>query len=330
MAEAGVQRTDNPLHDIKGVYDVLRERDLVGELRKLQGGDSLRSAFALALDWGLVVLSWVAVLVFGWWVVPAALLLSGTRQRALGNLLHEAGHKMLLPQPRWNDRVADLLIGIPFASPLRLYRAGHASHHAHLGLEEADPDLIHSEDDLSKGSWRLFAKHTASLHMLKVNMLGHLPRLSGRELGAFLLWWGVALGALGLATGIGGAGLFLALWLSARLLVFHPVTTFREISDHVGLEPGSVIGFTRNSPSLPVMGFFFHPHHNNYHLTHHLAPKVPFHRLAKAHRIFMEVPAYAHAHHCDRYFTGRRSLVGCWVRRCLDWPRRQLLGRSGA
>ena len=58
-------------------------------------------------------------------------------------------------------------------------------------------------------------------------------------------WWAGALALVALAFGAGNALAFFALWVAARALVFHPITAFREISDHVGLHPGTLIGFAR-------------------------------------------------------------------------------------
>lgn len=314
---------NDPLYDIKEVYDVLREHGRIDDVRSLQGAAPLQSIASLSFDWGLIALCWWAVVLWGWWALPPAVLLIGARQRALGNLLHDGGHKILFPDPEWNDRLANLLIGIPSLSPVSDYRDTHLRHHVRLGVEHEDPDLIHDEADLTGSPWRLLAKHLFSLRMLRVNLFGHLGSMSNRDLANVIAWWVTVVGGLALLAGPAEAGIFFGTWWLARLLVFHPITTFREISDHVGLEPGSTIGFTRNSPHRPILGFFLHPHANNYHLTHHLAPRVPFHRLHRAHEVFMSVPAYAEAHHCDRYFTGSRSLIGCWVRRCADWTRRQ-------
>jgi fatty acid desaturase len=306
-----------PLHDIKGVYEELRRQGLLDRLRALQGPVLRQSVAALAFDWGLILASWALVFWISPWFVPLAVLLMGSRQRALGNLLHDAGHKMLFPNPGRADGLANLFLGYPLWSPVSFYRDQHGKHHTHLGLEELDPDLIHAEEDLQGSSWELFLRHTLDGAMFRSNLVAHLPRMTGRELLRTALWWGVFLGVLFLVSGGAGVLLFAGLWMVSRATVFHAITTFREISDHVGLTPGSVLGFTRNSPHLPFLSFFLHPHQNNYHLTHHLAPKVPFHRLHAAHEIFMAVPEYARAHHCDRYFAGGRSVVACWVRRCL-------------
>ncbi len=157
--------------------------------------------------------------------------------------------------------------------------------------------------------------------MFLTDLLGNWGSLHARERVAAAAWWGLLLGALALGAGPAGALVFAVLWVISRATVFHAITVFREISDHVGLEPGSVLGFTRNSPHQPVLSFFLHPHENNYHLTHHLAPTVPFYRLRQAHEIFMQVPEYAAAHQCDSYFSGHRSVIACWLRSCLRWHR---------
>lgn len=312
-----VAASAGPLHDIKGVYEELRRQGLLDRLRALQGPVLYRSIAALAFDWGLILVSWLLVVRVSPWFAPLAVLLIGCRQRALGNLLHDAGHKVLFASPKHADALSNLFLGYPLWSPVHRYRDLHGKHHTHLGVEELDPDLIHAEEDLQGTSWQLFLRHSFDWAMFKGNLVAHLPKMGGRALAMTALWWSVFLGALYLASDGLGVLVFAGLWIVSRATVFHWITTFREISDHVGLEPGSVLGFTRNSPHLPFLSFFIHPHQNNYHLTHHLAPRVPFHRLHAAHEIFMAVPDYARAHHCDRYFSGGRSVVACWVRRCL-------------
>lgn len=308
-----------PLHDVKGIYEELRRQGLLDRLRALQGASTGRSVLALAFDWGCVLAAWALVVWGSVWLAPVAILLMGSRQRALGNLLHDAGHKILFPEAQRNDRLANLFLGIPLFSPVRLYRDQHGKHHAYLGVDELDPDLIHSEEDLQGSSLQLFLRHALDPAMFRTNTFASLGSLSAREHAQIALWWGAFLAVMTLAAGWAATLTFVALWMISRATVFHSITTFREISDHVGLEPGSVLGFTRNSPHTPVLSFFLHPHQNNYHLTHHLAPRVPFHRLHAAHEVFMAVPDYARSHHCDAYFGGRRSVIACWVRRCLRW-----------
>lgn len=59
---------------------------------------------------------------------------------------------------------------------------------------------------------------------------------------------------------------------------YQAVRLFAEFLDHAGLEPGTVIGFTRNLLQHGLADHFFHPHDDHYHLVHHLLPNVPLSR----------------------------------------------------
>src|SRR3982751_4353319 len=222
-----------PLHDVRGIYAELRRRGLLDPLRALQRPSAFKSLVALGCDWACILAAWALVL----WAplhlalltVPLAVLLMGARQRA---------------------------VGIPTLSPVRCYRAKHLKHHAHLGVAESDPDFIHAEEDLQGTAWSLFARHFFDRGMFLSNLFGNWGSLSARERVAAAVWWALLLGALALAAGPAGALVFAVLWIVARMTVFHGITVFREISDHVGLQPGSVLGFTRNSPHKPVLSFF--------------------------------------------------------------------------
>lgn len=322
-----VLRTASHLPDFKGVYEALRRQSLLDDLKRLQRPSPWHSTLALVFDWALIFAGWALVWYVSWWLIPIALVVIGVRQRALGNLLHESGHRMLLPGWRLNDRVGTGLIALPFLTLLPYYREMHSSHHAFLGSSK-DDELIHADEDRELSAWQLFWKHALNSAMFKSNVLAAWPSMTAPERALALGWWAGFLAVFSVLFGVPAAALFVALWFGAKMTVFHAVTTFREISDHVGLEPGTIIGFTRNSPHGTLLSFLIHPHQNNYHLTHHLAPQVPFPKLKKAHAIFCNVPEYAAAHHCDGYFTGKQSVIVCWVGKCWKLHRSVLFGRS--
>jgi fatty acid desaturase len=143
-------------------------------------------------------------------------------------------------------------------------------------------------------------------------VLATLHKVDAKKRLQVLVWWAGFLGLLALLVEPEGAAAFVLLWLAARATVYHFVKIFAEISDHVGLVPGSIIGYTRNLPSN-WLSFFMHPHHDNYHLTHHLFPRVPLVQLPRMHQMLMEVGLYTQAHHGESYFLGEASVVRSWI-----------------
>jgi len=65
--------------------------------------------------------------------VPIAACLLGFTFAYLNLFFHEAAHSNLAPSERWNDRLADWLIGIFFGQSIAAYRIVHFGHHQHHG-----------------------------------------------------------------------------------------------------------------------------------------------------------------------------------------------------
>ena len=305
-------------HDVAGMWEFARVTGFAGELRALHQQRLGRSLWAAAGDWILIALAAAAVSIVGWAAVPVSLLVIGNRQRALGNLLHDASHRSLDGNRRRSRILANLLFCWPLWVSMAIYRDEHNRHHKFLGDPGRDPDFIHDETRLPRGWLSVWLDQIGSPQVLRGALFGHLRRMDAASLAGVAGWWGAVLALISLVSSPMYALAFFALWVAARVLVFHPITAFREISDHVGLHPGSLIGFSRNHPFGSVLGQIFHPHHNGYHLLHHLTPRMPFHALPRAHALLMRWPRYAAGEHCDSYFSGRLSAVSSWVGR---WAR---------
>jgi fatty acid desaturase len=201
---------------------------------------------------------------------------------------------------------------------MTIYRDEHNRHHRFLGDPARDPDFIHDETRLRRGWLAVWLDQIRSPRMFCGAVLGHIDRLDAGSFAAVACWWAAVLGLIAFASNGANAVIFFSLWIAARATAFHAITAFREISDHVGLETGSVVGFCRNHTAAGLAGQLFHPHNNGYHLLHHLTPGVPFHALPRAHAILLRWPRYAQAEQCNAYFSGERSAVRSWVWRWTD------------
>ena len=126
-------------------------------------------------------------------------------------------------------------------------------------------------------------------------------------------WWLVVTALIWFVAGPDFTVTFLVLWLLARATAFHLITTFREMCDHFGLQPGGVFTFTRDMACHGVWRWFIHPRNNGYHLTHHLLPAVPYYRLPEAHRLLKGHEVFRdRGKVCCAYFTGADPVTGAW------------------
>jgi fatty acid desaturase len=292
------------------MWRMARKLGFAAALKSLHRPNIWRSLAAAIGDWVAIFAAFALVVKFGFLAAPLAIIIIGNRQRALGNLLHDAAHGSFGQHRRLADFIAHWILFLPLWNVMQIYRRDHFSHHRQLGVPGEDGDLIHREEDLTQPWFGLFLLHTIDMRNWLGSIFAHLPRAGWRETGMMLLLWSGLLIALACLINPAAALEFLALWLIARATVFHLITMFREISDHVGLRPGTLMGFCRNNTSGGIFTVLFHPHNNGYHLVHHLNPGMPFHALPQAHRLLLAWPEYAASTHCDTY----AALVRSWVR----------------
>jgi fatty acid desaturase len=136
--------------------------------------------------------------------------------------------------------------------------------------------------------------------------------MNAPELARIALWWSAVELMTAAAIGPGPALLFLVVWVLARADVYHPISAFRELADHYGLDPAHWLGYSRNIEGSRWLAVLLHPHQDGYHLVHHVFPTIPSFRARDVHRLLLQLPEYAQQHHCDGYFRGQHSLVRCW------------------
>ena len=269
-----------------------------------------------------IIVDWTAICLAVWgafrigrsaWLI--AVFVIGNRQRALGNLLHDAAHRNLNARARINDIIANIFLAPPLFNSLPLYRQEHARHHACLGDSTCDPDFIPRVTQQGDRWFHPYVRVLKDPSTWAGSLLGHLlsKQLNARPRLGVLLWWTVCEIVLAVAMSTHFALLFALLWMIAKSTVFHAITTFREMTDHYGLDPRGIFAYTRDIPDRPLFSMLLHPHHNGYHLTHHLFPRVPYHDLPRVHARLKQRPPFAeHGIVCRAYLLGAGAAVDGW------------------
>ena len=310
--------TSEVLADMADLRQQLRQQGSpYGELFKLHPA---RVVIDIAFDWTFIFAAVAAVVWLDVMFAPLAVLVLANRQRALGNILHDAGHRNIWRERAKNDLVARLLVAPLLFASLSRYRETHFQHHLELGRAQGDPDLIPGQDHLPS-SWMVsYTRCLFSRSAWLGSLGGHLfDRKVGCRSKAFILGWWVCFGVV-LIWLIGGDFVlaFMSLWLIARATLFHCITTFREMCDHFGLLPGGVFGFTRDMVCHGPWRWIIHPRNNGYHLTHHLLPAVPYYRLPKAHALLRQLPMFEERSHvCSAYFRRGNAVTTEWQSRAV-------------
>jgi fatty acid desaturase len=302
---------------------IIHDQDLIRSA--FSGWDAVHQAmtapnvFRVILD---IVFDWLSIAGatllfhrFGWYCAPAAIVWIGNRQRALGNLLHDASHRNLATSRQLNDALAKLFIAPPLFNSLAVYRESHARHHAWLGDPQADPDYIGVRPAPGDGWWHPYLTVLLTPCTWAASIFGHfhLRKTAASWMAGTIAWWVAVLGLVTILGGLHVAVVFIGLWILAKATVFHLITTFREFCDHFGRQPGGVFNYTRDVCSYGIWRCVIHPCNNGYHLTHHLMPSVPYHRLPRAQRKLFDIPCFARAARvCHAYFCGPDAVVREW------------------
>lgn len=257
----------------------------------------LRGWFSVALDWGLIAAAFA--LAHQWpnpLTVVLALFVIGGRQLGLAILMHEAAHRTLLRDRRWNDGVGNWLCGYPIWGDVHPYRAYHLQHHAKTGTD-ADPDLgLAAPFPITRASlrrkiWRDLSGQTgwkrarATLARDLGRSRGKARRLTGAGLASLR---GVVLTnaiLLALVSVLWHPALYL-LWVAAWLTTYSLVMRIRSIAEH-GMIPDRLdpVRNTRTTLASPLERLFLAPNRVNYHLEHHLLMMVPHYHLPKLHAL---------------------------------------------
>ena len=143
---------------------------------------------------GTVVATWAQALgtiALAVWIghplaYAAAFVLMGPAFARFAILGHEAAHKLLFTNKRWNDAIGRWVVAYPSFVPLDAYRRGHFAHHKdEFGPNEPDLNLYNgypiTEASFRRKMWR-DARGTSGWKNLKGLLLGAARARTGRPI----------------------------------------------------------------------------------------------------------------------------------------------------
>lgn len=288
------------------------------ELRELSQVSGIRSTEAIVGDWLAVAL--LLALTMHWlWLWPLAFLLMGRQQLALAILMHDGAHRRLYRSGGTNDRVGQLVIAAPLFFSMDSYKKLHLKHHLNpLVPDDPDLSLIGGYPISRRSFYRKLARDFLGISYFKfIRYFIYLNSASGpgkrRESdapapagkgapsrpggpAASPLSRGWIIGSIALAQFLifsalwlsGHPWLYLTLWVLPLMTVLQVLLRIRGIAEHAGYAPGPDQRLNARTVVNPAQTFFFAPHGVHYHIEHHVYPSVPYHRLARVHRLMRE------------------------------------------
>jgi fatty acid desaturase len=268
----------------------------LSQLARLRRRSAWRGIAVVLHAWGAIALAmalfalWPHVLTF--WL--AFVLISG-RQLGLAILMHDAAHRLLLPNSRFNDAVGQYLLGGPVGADLYVYRPYHLQHHRHT-QQAQDPDLeLSAPFPISKASLRRkvvrdllgvtgfqrrMLQWRAELGSDQDPMSVRCLRLLKAET-PFLIGNSMLLGVL---LALGHGWLYLTLWLWPLFTGYQLVSRLRNIAEHAVVGPAdNAFRNTRTTRAHWLARMTVAPYWVNYHLEHHLFVNTPCWNLPLAH-----------------------------------------------
>lgn len=231
-----------------------------------------------ALLWTSLPLVWVAALT-GWIPMLLGSLLATLLIYAAFTPMHEASHGNI--GGRTSLAALDTFVGwgcsLLFLAPYPTFKAIHLRHHGTVNRVGRDPDLWVAGDNALTIGLRCLTMIPHYYRLFLGPMASESPQLrQARNIAAVAL---VGIGAAVVAATALGHGLDLLIlwivpaWLASGMLAFtldwlphHPHTSTERFTNARIIE----------SRGLTVLLLW-----QNYHLIHHLWPKVPFYRYAR-------------------------------------------------
>ncbi|MGQ0805357.1 MAG: fatty acid desaturase family protein [Actinomycetota bacterium] len=241
------------------------------------------------------ILTTHALLLAWFWLgfryLPLALYIVGSlpvclvHQRAMSEWIHEGAHFNVVPSHRWNDRFTNLLAGMWFALPVRVYRAIHLQHHRkHDFFVADDPDTVFLEVRSRRTFWLGVVRDLTGLTILRqLGRFNESDLVSSRDRRTTGLSAAAIVAVFALAFWIGRIDA--ALLYYGTLATLYPLLNrLRTYGQHVAVEQSGQSRFDGSGVSRTIdAGLLDRIVHTSprlmYHHEHHQYPHLPYRAL---------------------------------------------------
>jgi fatty acid desaturase len=224
------------------------------------------------------------------WVVAGAWLI-GFWMAYIQLFLHEAAHFNFCQDRRWNDRLANLLIGVWVATDIREYRRIHWDHHRFLG-QPTDTERSYFQ----ALGWRFLLESLLLVGAIRVLRhrrekirLKTTANLSGGDTGTAMLASALFVHLLVFCVCVWQGQIALALaWLAGNLMVYPLFGALRQLLEHRDTAASMDVDysvhphgkFTRSFKAGPL-GNFLGGAGFRWHDIHHFDPELSYTNLSQ-------------------------------------------------
>ncbi len=278
--------------------------EIISRIKELTKLDNWHGLLALLVNSLIILASILITNHVTWFFYPLALLVIGSRQRALGAIVHDSAHGVLAKNKSLSWVLGTFCSGYLIFQQMIPYKKSHCyEHHSHLGNPELDPDF---KFYLEEGLYCVQSpKDFLVKHIIKPLLLFKVPqytfylvkyRLFGKgcDLYETIIMLAYLLTIASASVWFGFWDQIILFWLVPYITVYQVLGYFIEVSEHYPLVGKNTVDLymTRNRFSPWYEAFFTSIDGDDFHLVHHLMPSVPLWNLAKAHKILLADPNY--------------------------------------
>lgn len=245
--------------------------------------------------------------VLAWLARGALYLVAAASLHGLSLFTHEAVHGSL-SRRRWLNHLGGVACALPVLQNFAAYKVLHLRHHRDLGGGQ-DPDHY---ANYTGRRWLELLMHVGRLLLGYPAYITLIPILGWRHgTASDRRWMALELALLAVGAALAGAlvpgHVLLQAW-GIPMLIINTLVNIRGMSQHTFLpESNHPVRGSRTILSNPVTRFFMC--NENYHLEHHLYPRVPWYNLPELHRTLRAELLAQGAPFIPSYFSFVRGVV---------------------